>query len=551
MSITSSTPNPATCLSKHLPSWNQLVQHRAQWNRSLAELFKGDKNRAEQFSLEFGSLFLDYSKSHLTEETLQLLQQLCEEADLGSAIDRLLSGAPVNNTEKRPAWHTALRAGSNGASKPPAAVSETHIKMKAFVETLLNQQWLGFNDEAITDVVNIGIGGSDLGPRMVCKALCDFHQPNVQVHFVANIDGAEIHHTLQTLNPKTTLFIVASKSFTTLETLENAKSARRWIMQGGCPAAGLPRHFVAISSNIEKAKAFGIAEENIFPMWDWVGGRYSLWSAIGLPIAIAVGWENFTELLNGAAEMDQHFSQAPFLENMPVILALITFWYSQLWCAQSQAILPYCHQLQRFPDFLQQLDMESLGKSVNRQGETVSYPTGIAIWGTEESNGQHSFHQLFHQGQPLIPVDFIATLKPNHNLPEQHRQLLACCLSQSQALLDGKNLTQAIAELSEAGYSAAEISELAAHKVIPGNRPSNTILLQQLTPRSLGNLIALYEHKVYVLSILLNINAFDQWGVELGKQLGTKISDALTEGNLPNHWDSSTRQLAQRILHEQ
>lgn len=543
-----SNSTSTTCLSRHLPSWSQLVEHRDHWNQTLAELFQGDSNRADDFSVEAGSLFLDYSKSHITRETLQILQQLCEEAGLKPAIDSLLSGAPVNNTEKRPAWHTALRAGSHSGIEPPAAVSEAHAKMKTFVETLLNQQWLGFDNDAITDVVNIGIGGSDLGPRMVCKALCDYHQSTVKVHFVANIDGAEIHHTLQSLNPRTTLFIVASKSFTTLETLENAKSARRWIMQGGCPAAGLPKHFVAISSNIQKAVAFGIEKDNIFPMWDWVGGRYSLWSAIGLPIAIAVGWEKFTQLLDGAAEMDQHFASAPLLDNMPVILAVITFWYSQLWSAQSQAILPYCHQLQRFPDFLQQLDMESLGKSVNRQGEAVSYPTGIAIWGTEESNGQHSFHQLFHQGKPLIPVDFIATLKPNHDLPEQHRQLLACCLSQSQAMLHGKNLTQAADELRQADYSEADIDELAAHKVIPGNRPSNTLLLQQLTPHSLGNLIALYEHKVYVLSVLLNINAFDQWGVELGKQLGTKISNALAEGDIPDDWDSSTRNLARRIL---
>jgi glucose-6-phosphate isomerase len=534
-------------LSQHLPSFPKLQQHRQQWQSSLAELFADNPDRARQMTLEMGPILLDYSKSHLTEDTLSLLLQLTREAGLEQAIKALLNGESVNNTEDRPAWHSLLRAGSS-LTREGADVEETQKKMAAFVEQVHSGNWKGYENDTITDVVNIGIGGSDLGPRMVCKALCDYHQQPVKVHFVANIDGAEIFHTLKNLNPKTTLFIVASKSFTTLETLENATTARQWMLDAGCAEDQLQHHFVAISTNLAKATAFGINSDNIFPMWDWVGGRYSLWSAIGLPIALAVGWEHFQQLLAGAGAMDDHFAEAPFEANMPVLLALLTFWYSQCWGAQSQAVLPYCHQLQRLPDYMQQLDMESLGKCVNREGTPVDYPTGIAIWGTEESNGQHSFHQLFHQGTAMIPVDFIATLKPNHPHQGQHRQLLGCCLSQSQALLAGKSLQQAEQELRDEGRSEDDVQRLASHKVIPGNRPSNTLLLDRLTPNSLGSLIALYEHKVYVLSVLLNINAYDQWGVELGKQLGVQIDKALVSGELPDSWDSSTKGLAERIL---
>lgn len=548
------TTQPSTTaqpLSAHLPNSNSLKQHRLHWQASLSDLFQQDPQRAEKLSVEVGPLFLDYSKSHLTEETFHHLLKLANDCDLQSRIRELLTGAEVNNTEERPAWHSALRQKTDSTIKPASVqpdVDAAKRQMATFVKQLHQQQWLGFSGEVITDVVNIGIGGSDLGPRMVAKALSDYRHPNVKVHFVANIDGAEIHHQLKVLNPETTLFIIASKSFNTLETLENAKTARQWIKRGGCDNKQLKQHFVAISTNLEKATKFGIDAKNIFPLWDWVGGRYSLWSAIGLPIAIAVGWKNFEELLDGAAAMDEHFYNADLRDNMPVILAFITFWYSQYWDAKSQAVLPYCHQLQRFPDFLQQLDMESLGKGVNRHGQKIDYTTGIAIWGTEGSNGQHSFHQLFHQGTQMIPVDFISTLKPNHPHAHQHQQLLACCLSQSQALLEGKPLKTARKELADEGKTAEQIEQLAAHKVIPGDRPSNTLLLDQLTPYSLGSLIALYEHKVYALSVLLNINAFDQWGVELGKQLGTTLAEALDKGHVPGRWDSSTRQLAQRIL---
>ncbi|GAB3092288.1 glucose-6-phosphate isomerase [Aestuariicella hydrocarbonica] len=543
--------DPKATLSQHLPHWELLNAHKQAWTSSLSELFALDPHRAEHYSLEVGSLFLDYSKSHLNETTIKHLLALADDCQLQQAIDSLFTGKHVNNTEDRPAWHSALRQQPDStlpASSVSGDIAAAKKQMAEFVKNLHDGSWKGHSGQTITDVVNIGIGGSDLGPRMVCKALSDFHLPQVNVHFVANIDGAEIYHTLKQLNPETTLFIVASKSFSTLETLENAKTARHWIISNGCSIDNLKRHFVAISTNTKKATEFGIDADNIFPMWDWVGGRYSLWSAIGLPIAIAVGWQAFEALLEGAAEMDEHFATAEFKHNMPVILAFLTFWYSQFWEAKSQAVLPYCHQLQRFPDFLQQLDMESLGKSVNRDGQPTHYATGIAIWGTEESNGQHSFHQLFHQGTQMIPVDFITSLQPNHPHTNQHQQLLACCLSQSQAMLEGKTLAQARQELLDDGQSKADADRLAPHKVIPGNRPSNTLLLDQLTPRSLGSLIALYEHKVYVLSVLLNINAFDQWGVELGKQLGTTIAGALKSGQLPEHWDSSTRALAERIL---
>ena len=538
-------------LSQHLPHWETLLGHKKAWNSTIKELFQLDPHRAERYSLAAGSLVLDYSKNHLNETTLKHLVSLADDCQLSQAIQDLLQGEPVNTTENRPAWHSALRQRQDPESPLTPTQKEiraTKAQMADFVQKIHSGEWQGHSGKAITDVVNIGIGGSDLGPRMVCKALSDFHLPQVNMHFVANIDGAEIYHTLKQLNPASTLFIVASKSFSTLETLENAKAARQWIVSDGCSISKLKQHFVAISTNLKSAIEFGIDEENIFTMWDWVGGRYSLWSAIGLPIAIAVGWQAFEELLDGAADMDEHFGSAELKRNMPVLLAFITFWYSQCWDAKSQAVLPYSHQLQGFPDFLQQLDMESLGKSVNRQGKPVAYPTGLALWGTEGSNGQHSFHQLFHQGTQTVPLDFIAILQPNHPYTNQNQQLLASCLSQSQALLEGKTLAQAKQELIDSGLSKAEAELLAPHKVVLGNRPSNTLVMEQLTPRSLGSLIALYEHKVYVLSVLLNINAFDQWGVELGKQLSTAIGQVFQGGELPSGWDSSTRSLAQRIL---
>lgn len=503
------------------PARQRLADHKHQWTETLQSLFHNDGQRAERFHAECGELFLDYSKSHITETTRQLLCELAETAGLKEAIGQLVNGEHINNTEDRPALHTLLRSRST-PTKPllrsyQQQIQQCQAQMAQLVEQLHQQRWTGHTGKAITHVVNIGIGGSDLGPRMVCEALEDYRASSIEVRFVANLDPSEILNTLKDLPAETTLFIVASKSFTTLETLSNAESARKWLLQNGCPMGKLPHHFVAVSSNIEKAVAFGIAEENIFPMWDWVGGRYSLWSAIGLPIAIQVGWDNFTQLLEGAEQMDQHFTSTSFDQNLPVLLALITYWYSQHWSCSNQAILPYSHSLKSFPMFLQQMDMESLGKSVSRSGDNISQQTGLVIWGTEECNGQHSFHQLLLQGTQTIPVDFIAFSRPYCDRNNQHTHLLASCLSQAQALLTGKSEQQAQQELIASGHTPEQAASIAPHKVIEGNRPSNTLLIEQLTPKTLGALTALYEHKVFTLSVLLGINAFDQWGGGAGQ----------------------------------
>ena len=513
-------------------------------NTSLLDLFK-DQGRAKKYTLSLDELWFDYSKNHINDDVMQALIGLANEKDLTLKIDELLTGKPVNNTEKRAAWHTALRQ-PNDATKDNLVEKALH-KVSEFVSQIEEKRWLGFSGKPIDTVVNIGIGGSDLGPRMVAQALKAFHQPNPEVLFVANIDGAELMDTVATLNPETTLFIIASKSFTTLETLNNGLSARQWILDSGCPESDLHKHFVAISSNIAAASDFGIAEENIFPMWDWVGGRYSLWSAIGLPIALAVGMENFKALLAGAHGMDQHFASAPLEENMPVLAALISYFYSQYWGASTHAVLPYAQRLSRLPAYLQQLDMESLGKCVTRDGEAIDYATGSIIWGTEGTNGQHSFHQLLHQGTHLIPVDFIATKEPMSTLDTQHKHLLACCISQSQALLQGKTLAQAESELADQGLDNEEIAALASHKVIPGNRPNNMIIMEKLSPQNLGALIAFYEHKVYATAVLLDINPFDQWGVELGKQLGGPLYKALAEGEVNPEWDGSTKSIINKL----
>ncbi|WP_317933077.1 glucose-6-phosphate isomerase [Halioxenophilus sp. WMMB6] len=528
------------------PSWPQLYTHSQQLP-TLVSLLAEDPDRVDHFSLEVGPLYLDYSKCHLDAPARDALWQLAEEAGLPAAIQRLLAGEHVNNTEQRPALHTALRSPSLSADDKNTIVAQTQAKVAEFVERLHTGAWLGYTGRAITDVVNIGIGGSDLGPRMVVTALSNYQAARPRVHFVANIDGADLSDQIANLNPETTLFIVASKSFSTLETRENALAARQWLQDSGCSQALLCQHFVAVSSNVPTAVEFGISEDNIFPMWDWVGGRYSLWSAIGLPIAIALGMKQFKELLAGAELMDTHFSQAPMAANMPVTLALLTFWYSAALNYQSQAILPYAQRLSRLPAYLQQLDMESLGKSVTVSGAPLADDSGLILWGTEGTNGQHSFHQLLHQGTRKVLVDFIACAQPMSVLDNHHTYLLANCIGQGQALLAGKSLAEAKAELLSAGKSPDEADRLAPHKVIPGNRPSNTLILDQLNPHSLGALIALYEHKVYCLGVLWNLNPFDQWGVELGKQLGAAVYPALTGQAIPETWDASTRALTERL----
>jgi glucose-6-phosphate isomerase len=531
-------------LSKRYSCWPALKKHRQYWNSvALQDLFARDSRRSHHYSLEAAGLRLDYSRNHLNDSTLALFATLWRQARVGKAIEQLLAGDNVNSTERRAAWHTALRD-----PHPPAEVAATLERMGKLVAALHRGEWRGYSGQSITDVVNIGIGGSDLGPRMVTQALSSFHLPTLRCHFVANIDPQDLTATLATLKPETTLFIVASKSFSTLETLANATLAREWFLCAG-KTADIARHFVAVSTAVDKARAFGIAEQNIFPLWDWVGGRYSLWSAIGLPIAIACGMEHFNALLHGAHTMDRHFRASPVLENMPGLLALLEIWYSQFFAAQTHAILPYSHGLKEFPNFLQQLEMESNGKSVDRQGRDITYASGSILWGSAGSMGQHSFHQLLHQGTAFVPVDFILpltyTVKSDPLVEAQHRHLVANCLAQSEALLYGQDLVQVKAQLRKAGLSTAEANKLAPHKVIPGNRPHNIISMDVLTPETLGALIALYEHKVYVQSVILNINAFDQWGVELGKQLSQPLYEALS-GVTDEPVDDAVQNLVQR-----
>ncbi len=534
-------------LSEKYSQWNQLEQQTQLWkSQTLAQVFAQDSNRAQRFTVAAAGLELDFSKNHITQETLGLLVDVAKEADLEAAIKRLLKGEHVNNTEDRPALHSALRHTGEPQTAEHQAVKETLDKMTQLVSSIHTGDWKGYTGAPITDVVNIGIGGSDLGPRMVTKALTPFHQGFVKVHFVANIDGAELTDTLSNLNPATTLFLVASKSFSTQETRENALSARSWMLAAGCRQEQLANHFIAISSRVDKAVEFGIAETNVYPIWDWVGGRYSLWSAIGMPIALAVGMDNFNALRQGAEAMDKHFAEAPLEKNLPVLMGLLMFWYTEFMGTTTQAILPYAHHLQLLPSYLQQLEMESNGKSVTRDGTPVDYPTGAIVWGTEGTNGQHSFHQLLHQGTSLVPIDFIATLSGHDALAHQHRLLFANCVAQSQALLTGRNLDMARTELQAQGLSEEEIAFLAPHKVHTGNRPSNTVIMEQLTPQTLGALIAAYEHKVFTLGVLFDINSYDQWGVELGKLLGTHVNIAIETTDIPGDWDSSTQELIRR-----
>lgn len=534
-------------LSDKYSVWSQLEQHRETWKtQTLTNLFNEDNNRCARFSVTAAGVELDYSKNHITGETLQLLLELARQADLSGAIKRLLKGEHVNNTEDRPALHTALRHTGAPTTPEHQAVAETLERMEKLIAAVHQGEWTGYEGKRITDVVNIGIGGSDLGPRMITKALTPYLSTAVNVHFVANVDGAELTDTLQRLDPASTLFIVASKSFSTQETRENALSARTWMLAAGCPPQELKKHFIAISSRVDKAVEFGIAPENVYPIWDWVGGRYSLWSAIGISIAFAVGMDNFNRLRAGAEAMDKHFAEAPLEKNLPVLMGLLMFWYSEFMGSSTQAVLPYAHHLNLLPSYLQQLEMESNGKSVTRDGKPVDYPTGAIVWGTEGTNGQHSFHQLLHQGTSLVPIDFIATLKGHDDLQHQHRLLFANCVAQSQALLTGRNLETAKTELKAQGYSEEKIAFLAPHKVHPGNRPSNTLITEQLTPETLGALVAAYEHKVYTLGVLFDINSFDQWGVELGKLLGTHVNIAIETTDIPGDWDSSTQTLIRR-----
>jgi glucose-6-phosphate isomerase len=539
------TPSDVTAL----PAWQALSQHRqAMQDFSMREAFAADPQRFNQFTLSSAGLFLDYSKNLITSETRDLLVRLADEVGLKDAIKALYDGELVNSSEGRPALHTALRRPVadklkvNGVDVMPD-VHRVLNQMTELVGRIHDGLWRGYTEKPITDVVNIGIGGSFLGPELVSEALLAYAHKGVRCHYLANIDGSEFHELSMKIRAETTLFIVSSKSFNTLETLKNAQAARAWYLAQGGSEAELHRHFIAVSSNNAAAVAFGIREENIFPMWDWVGGRYSLWSAIGLPIALAIGMSNFKELLSGAYTMDQHFQSAPFEQNMPVLLGLLGVWYGNFWGAQSHAILPYDHYLRNITKHLQQLDMESNGKTVRQDGTPVSTDTGPVIWGGVGANGQHAYHQLLHQGTQLIPADFIVPIVSFNPVADHHQWLYANCLSQSQALMMGKTRAEAETELRDKGLPEDQVQSLAPHKVIPGNRPSNTLVVERISPRRLGALVAMYEHKVFVQSVVWGINAFDQWGVELGKEMGKAVYQRLTGGTDEPADDASTQGL--------
>ena len=532
-----------------LPAWKALQAHHQEIDAlHMREMFKADKDRFNKFSLTFKDILLDYSKNRINEKSMRLLFDLAREVELKPAIDRMFAGEKINNTEDRAVLHVALRNRSNrpimvdGSDVMPA-VNAVLDRMREFTESVRKGKWLGCTGKPITDIVNIGIGGSDLGPVMVCEALKPFAQEGLNVHFVSNVDGTQIVETLKGLSRETTLFVIVSKTFTTQETIANAKTARDWFLTRGGTKSAVAKHFVAVSTNAKAVENFGIDTDHMFEFWDWVGGRYSLWSAVGLSIALYIGMKNFEKLLSGAHEMDEHFRTAPFEENMPVILALLGVWYNNFFEADSHAILPYDQYMHRFSAYFQQGDMESNGKRVTRDGEVVDYSTGPIIWGEPGTNGQHAFYQLIHQGTKLIPTDFLAPVDTKNPIGQHHMLLLSNFFAQTEALMVGKTEDEVRAELVAEGLDGDSLEALLPHKVFPGNKPSNSILFQKLFPETLGALLAMYEHKIYVQSIVWNLNAFDQWGVELGKQLARKIlPELMLDGEVTSH-DSSTNGL--------
>ena len=535
------------------PAWRALSAHYEEMRPSrLRDLFAADAGRFARFSLDAGPVFLDYSKNLVTQRTLELLLDLARQCAMEKLRDAMFAGARINHTEGRAVLHTALRNRSGrpvhfeGRDVMPD-VRRVLERMRAFSQAVRSGALRGGSGERFTDVVNIGIGGSDLGPLMAVEALRAYGAPSLRVHFVSNVDDTHLAETLRNLDPQRTLFIVASKTFTTQETMANAASARAWLQQRVAGAQAVAAHFAALSTNLEATAAFGIASDRVFEFWDWVGGRYSLWSAIGLSIALAVGMDHFEQLLDGAHAMDEHFRSAPLARNMPVILGLLGIWYANFHGCATHAVLPYDQYLHRFPAFLQQLDMESNGKRIDREGRAVDYATGPVLWGEPGTNGQHAFFQLLHQGTQMVPADFIVAIRGQHDLGNQHELLLANCIAQTQALAFGKSQEEALAELRARSMPADAARVLAPYKSFPGNRPSNTLLLQRLTPNSLGALIALYEHKVFVQGAVWNINSFDQWGVELGKQLAGHVLKSLDGSASAPGLDSSTAGLLARI----
>jgi glucose-6-phosphate isomerase len=513
----------------------------------LRALFAADAQRFPKLTVDAAGLFLDYSKNRLDARTLELLTDLARERGVEAQRDAMYAGERINLTEHRAVLHTALRAPRENplvVDGQDVAADVHHVldRMRAFTDAVRAGVWLGHSGKPITDIVNIGIGGSDLGPKMVCLALRQYTHPRLALHFVSNVDGHDLDAALAKVNPETTLFIIASKTFTTTETMMNAQSARAWFLQHAS-ADALPRHFVAVSTNTEAIKAFGIDPANMFPFWDWVGGRYSVWSAIGLSVMLAVGHGYFGDLLSGAHAMDVHFKQAPLASNMPVLLAMIGFWNREFLGCSSLSIAPYHQDLNRFPAYLQQLDMESNGKRVTKGGQPVDTLTCPVIWGDCGTNGQHAYFQLLHQGTDVTPIDFIAALRPAHEMNNHHAALLANCFAQSEAFMRGKTTAEVKQDLQGQGLTGTQIDELAPHKTFPGNRPSNTILMEYLTPYTLGALIALYEHKTFVQGVIWDVNSFDQWGVELGKVLAKKIEAELNGVSQPSQHDSSTNGL--------
>lgn len=531
------------------PAWLALQAHQKTIaDVHMRDLFAADPKRFEKFSILFKDILFDFSKHRITEETLDLLLNLAREMDVKGWTDKMFNGEPINFTENRAVLHIALRNRStrsilvDGKDVMPS-VNAVLARMRRFSDAVRCGEWKGFTGKTITDVVNIGIGGSDLGPAMVTESLLDYHCPNIKFHFVSNIDSTQLFETERHLNPETTLFIIASKTFTTQETMTNARSAREWFMRTAKDEAAIAKHFIAISTNAQEVAKFGIHPELMFEFWDWVGGRYSLWSAIGMPIAIAIGMDRFKELLQGAHEMDEHFRTAPLEKNLPVIMAMLGIWYNNFFGSDTHAIIPYDQYLNRLPAYLQQLDMESNGKRVDREGMPVDYATGQIIWGELGSNGQHAFFQLIHQGARLIPADYIAMHENKHPIGEHHNILLANFFAQTEALMRGKNAQEVTDELKAYGLSDRQIEQLLPHKIFPGNKPSTSILLNKLDPKSLGSLIAFYEHKVFVQGIIWNINSFDQWGVELGKQLAKVILPELSGKEQVTSHDCSTNSL--------
>ena len=533
-----------------LPAYAQLQAHyQGMKDRHMRDLFAEDPQRFTTFSRQFADILLDFSKNRITTETLDMLLQLAEQAGLKDAIGKMFSGDKINRTEDRAVLHVALRNRANtpilvdGTDVMPE-VNEVLDHMKSFTERIRSGEWKGYTGEAITDVVNIGIGGSDLGPVMVTEALKAYaDDKKLRVHFVSNVDGVHIYETLQTVRPETTLFLIASKTFTTQETMTNAQTARQWFLDAAKDEAAIAKHFAALSTNKQAVEKFGIDPDNMFGFWDWVGGRYSLWSAIGLSIALYVGFDTFDELLAGAHAMDEHFRDTPLDQNLPVILALVGIWYNNFFGAQTEAILPYDQYMHRFAAYFQQGDMESNGKSVDRDGNPVDYQTGPIIWGEPGTNGQHAFYQLIHQGTKLIPCDFLAPAVSQRPLGDHHKILMANFFAQPEALMNGKTEEEAADELRKSGKSEAEIQALAPFKMFPGNRPTNSILFKKLTPHTLGSLIAMYEHKIFTQGVIWDIFSFDQWGVELGKQLASRILPELQDDAPVSTHDSSTNGL--------